>query len=78
MKQTLIYDLASTPNSLGMDINVVMKCYMEHNIVFYNSQESGVGSKTDKPQVLNIPEGSDIKIVDLSEEGLEPLKTLES
>ena len=70
----LIYDIASCPMTSGMRLEDVADIYQEHGIVFYDSQENG-GNEI--PQLINIPEGTEVQLVDLStEEGKEVLNKI--
>lgn len=71
-KQTLIYDISSCPHNAGLTLDKVMFFYNEHDVVFYDSYQEG-GVKADKPQVVNIPEGTEIKVVDFADEGTQEL-----
>jgi hypothetical protein len=66
-KQTLIYDISSCPDNAGLSLEKIMQLYMQHNVVFYDSFKED-GSKVDKPQLVNVPEETEFKIVDLSED----------
>lgn len=68
MKQVLIYDIASCPTSAGLTMEEVYKIYKEENVVLYNSQESYLGFPVNEPKVLNVPEGTEMKILDFSNE----------
>ena len=61
----LIYDIASCPMTAGLSMDKVVKIYKEHNIVLYDSKENG---GNEKPQLIDVLEGTDIKIVDMSTE----------
>ena len=64
-EQRLIYDLASCPMSMGLDMKFVVHAYHEYSIAVYNSQET---PGCHKPEVVNIPVGADMKVLDLSKE----------
>lgn len=59
----LIYDIASCPMDAGVNLDTIIKLYHEHSIAFYDSQQT---KGCLKPEVVNVPEGSDLKAVDLS------------
>lgn len=62
-KQILVYDIHSVPSDAGLDLEKIMWLYNEHQLVLYNSKDES-GEKTDKPQVINVPEGTEIKFID--------------
>jgi hypothetical protein len=62
-KQILVYDINSVPSNAGLDMDRIMYLYNEHQLVIYSSRDEN-GEKTDKPQVLNVPEGTEMKFID--------------
>lgn len=70
-KQTLIYDFAYLPN--GFTMQRITDMYRNDGIVVYNSSAAGnVSQKNTQrpPEVVNIPEGVEIKFIDLDKEEL--------
>jgi hypothetical protein len=68
MKQVLIYDVNAFPSDTGLDIQRLLGFYEEKGILFWSSSNPSAV----EPKVLSIPEGIDIKVIDVkTEEGKE-------
>ncbi len=65
-KQVLIYDIATVPSDAGLDIERVLYIYENHNIVLFDSQQAEGPRTPEKPQVVNVPDGTQIEFLDFS------------
>jgi hypothetical protein len=70
-KQVLIYDYASTPK--GKTLKEIVALYEDRGLVFYDSQAHGnIGGVNNihPPMVVNIPDGVEIKFIDVAKDEL--------
>ena len=74
LETRLIYDIASCPMSAGLTMTEVVDIYHKQGIAFYDSQQT---PGCQKPEIINIPAGTDLKVLDMrSDEGLDLFNSL--
>lgn len=78
MKAIIVYDISTLPEvgSIGPTaLEIVNEVYEKKGIILWDSQAQSIGENVFEPKVYNIPEGTEISVVDVrSEEGQELLK----